>query len=124
MAKALLIPVSGHLEVIDVNDYKDFNAAVDCDCGTLVGVKNNNPEEDNHDTVSMWMDDEGLLTGKAPNFYAAIVSEIFPHLVGNAVLFRTDDMGETVDVTVNDIGMVLSRINDANGPEDPNDLYM
>jgi len=33
-------------------------------------------------------------------------------------------MGETVDVTVNDIGMVLSRINDANGPGDTNDLYM
>ena len=93
MAKALLIPVSGRLEVIEVNDYKDFNAAADCD-------------------------------GKAPNYYAAIVSQIFPHLVGNAVLFRTDDMGETVDVTVNDIGMVLSRINDANGPEDPNDLHM
>ncbi len=124
MAKALFIPVSGNLEVINVNDYKDFNAAVDCDCGTIVGVKNNNPEDDNYDTVTMWMDDEGLFTGKAPNFYAAFVSQIFPHLVGNAVLFRTDDTGETVDVTVEDIGMALSRINDANVPEDINDLYM
>lgn len=104
MTKAVLIPINEAPKVIDLKSDGDISEAVG---GFIQGVYPDVPGS------ILYLNEEGKLTGLAPNQNTEAISELnlglapYDGVVGNLVVSGYDEDGETADVPQ----AILERLN-------------
>ena len=116
MVKLLLLDVwKGQVKTIQIKEFEDYYKYLNCDCFDIVTRRIGKQKL----PFDIFCDDEGLLKFHIPTAYN---SKNQTMLVGNLIFSKTDNEGETISLTPEEIKYIKSYIKKIKIPEN-NHLY-
>ena len=113
--KSLLVDISRcEVAEVDITNYKDFYVLINCSCFDVARRQIGNEKR----YYDIFVDDMGMLRGE--RIVSAVDNNCEVMLVGNLVITKTDEEGEQIDLSNDDIEylkhyILLGISEDSNG---------
>ncbi|HLT11531.1 MAG TPA: DUF3846 domain-containing protein [Micromonosporaceae bacterium] len=110
-AAALIVHPDGRVDEVDLastpSTLKLFYEQLECTDVDVVRLT---------DSVDMWLDGEGLITGRALNVAATLLARLYglthQGYVGPCLLCRVDDDGDSVNLTADQVTAFRAKLDD------------
>lgn len=103
--KSLLLDAYKGLEVVDINDFHDILDAINAGCFDVIRLQIGSDDKAIYD---IYCDDDGLF--KSDTTATAYSKNLEPLLVGNLLIAQSDDSGEQIPLTNDDIEYIAQFV--------------